>query len=167
MMVLQEFKLNIFRVIENQLSLRDFETWLYAQGELAERMDEDVIYEAFCFNYGSHRAKVEFKSLLLPYFDQDEFLLWKIKANMKDIIEGRSTAERIIYECYGGLSRDLTFLYSIGWHAEELECMEFTKRTRSEILEGAKDSAADLLNQILRQEKENPDFKITDFRHPQ
>ncbi|MCD9016420.1 hypothetical protein [Parachryseolinea silvisoli] len=167
MKAFEEFKQNVFRVVEDQLPLADFEAWLYVQSELAEQMHIDAIYEAFCFHYGKRNANVEFTNTLLPYFDQDEFLLWKVKANLQDVIEGKPTTERILYEWYRTYDDKLGFLNSLGWYVSELECMEFTGLKRNEILDEAKESAADLLDQILRQEKGNPDFKITNFKYPQ
>lgn len=91
-----ELKLNIFKAIEDQMSLKDFESWLYVNEALSNKLNEDVVLEAYSFNYNQEDAKHIFKSTMIQHFDMDEFVLWKVKSNLLDLIEGKNDAVRIL-----------------------------------------------------------------------
>ena len=47
----QDLKKMIFMTIEDHLSLKEFESCLYSQEDLSDKMSEDLILELFTFNY--------------------------------------------------------------------------------------------------------------------
>src|SRR5687767_1943229 len=100
MMFLQELKENILKTIEEQMSVKEFEYWLYRHEELSNYMDINIVLEAFSFNYNQKGARYAFKSSFLEYFDREEFLRWKVKLNLQDLIAGNPTRDRILNEFY-------------------------------------------------------------------
>src|SRR5687768_9957675 len=96
----QYLKENVFRVLEDQMPLEDFERWIYESEELQNLMTEDVVLEAYTFNYKQRDAKYQFKKAIFKYFDEDEFLLWKVKSNLRDLIADRNDRDRILYDFY-------------------------------------------------------------------
>src|SRR5258706_2578242 len=93
-------KEKVFQTIEEQIPLKEFEQWLYQQSDLLEKMSNDLILELFEFNYNQKGAHYEFKKSFVKYFDENEFMLWKIKANLRDLIAGKETKDRILHEFY-------------------------------------------------------------------
>ncbi|HTJ53687.1 MAG TPA: hypothetical protein VL443_29735 [Cyclobacteriaceae bacterium] len=150
--------------IENQISLQEFEAWLYTQAELAEKMSDDLILEVFAFNYNQSGAVYAFKQIFLPYFDEEEFMLWKIKANLQDLIDGKNDRLRILNDFYWlGYNRFL-FLISIGFYLHDLEEPEYSRFRPAELTQNLKADAQKLLLEIELQEKDDVIFKISEFK---
>jgi hypothetical protein len=70
MEIMQDLKENVFKVLEDQMSLEDFERWLYNSEELQNLMTEDVVLEACTLNYKQRDAKYQFKKAIFKYFDE-------------------------------------------------------------------------------------------------
>ncbi|MBL0741423.1 hypothetical protein [Chryseolinea lacunae] len=164
----EELKQNIFKVIEEQLPIKVFEHWLYGSVELSERMGEALILDLFSFNYNQRRARYEFKKALLKYFDEDEFLLWKVKANLQDLVDERETRDRILDDFYSlGLNDDkCEFLLHMGYYKHDIDNIGYNGLDLKSVIQNLKDDAASLLRDIKRAEDATPNFKLSDFdRH--
>jgi hypothetical protein len=125
----------IFMAIEEQIPLKEFEQWLYSQPELLEAINDDLILGLFTFNYNQKGALYEFKIAFLQYFNEDEFMLWKIKANLSDLIAGKQTKDRILTEFYYELGYDeYPFLQRLGYYRFEIEDAEYDGRSVLDVL---------------------------------
>ncbi|MEJ7646158.1 MAG: hypothetical protein WKF87_16300 [Chryseolinea sp.] len=82
------------------MSLEDFEKWLYGSQALSDMMGENFVFDAFAFSYKQDGAKYLFEHSMSKYLDQDEFMLWKIKSNLKDLVAGKSNRDRILDDFY-------------------------------------------------------------------
>ena len=163
MLIIPEtLKQKVFMAIEEQLPLKEFEAWLYKQHDLSEMMGIDLILSLFSFNYNQRGAQYEFKGTFLKYFDRQEFILWKVKANLLDLIEGKETRDRILHEFYS-LSYEYPFLQSIGYYMYSLEDIGYY-RNISAALKELNEDAAQLLQNIKEQENNIPGFRISEFR---
>lgn len=158
----QELKLMIFKTIEDHLTLKEFESWLYAQEELSLQMSDDLILELFSFNYNQSDAMYAFGSAFLPYLDQEEFMLWKVKTNLQDLIDGKDTRDRILNQFRW--MDDFPFLQHIGYFMYALEDAEYFKNDVREVIERMRTQAKDVLQEILTEESKNPEFKISLFK---
>jgi len=154
----------IFMTIENQISLQEFEAWLYTQAELAEKMSDDLILEVFAFNYNQSGAVYAFKQIILPYFDEEEFMLWKIKANLQDLIAGTNDHERILYDFYKLANNGFSFLRPLGYYIYDLEESQYSRYSKNELLRAVKEHAQKVLCEIELQEKDDITFKISEFK---
>lgn len=159
-----ELKKMIFMTTEEHLSLKEFETWLYSQESLSNRMSEDLILELFTFNYKQKGAKHEFKNTFLKYFEKEEFMLWKVKANLQDLVDGRETRDRILNEFYWIGSDELPFLQSLGYYIYELEEADHLNIGKQSVIQNLKKEASELLQELLAEESKNSAFKISSFR---
>ena len=151
-------------VIEEQLPLKEFETWLYDQHDLSEMMSNDLILSLYSFNYNQQDAQYEFKSTFLKYFDRQEFMLWKVKANLSDLIEGKGKRDRILYEFNRLGYEECPFLRNIGYYMYYLEDIKYYGNGTDAALEDLKQDASLLLKNIKEQENNIPGFKISEFR---
>ena len=157
-------KEKVFQTIEEQIPLKEFEQWLYQQSDLLEKMSNDLILELFEFNYNQKGAHYEFKKSFVKYFDENEFMLWKIKANLRDLIAGKETKDRILHEFYYDLGYgEYPFVQRIGYYLFEFEELEYSTRTLPDLLSDLKSDAEELLNEIELQEKLISDFRIKSF----
>jgi hypothetical protein len=159
MTIPREMKENIFLATEGQMSLKDFESWLYANDTLSNQMNESVVLEVYAFNYNQKDAQARFSSALLPYFDRDEFLLWKITLNLKEIIEGRDSVDRILSEFARLADEELPFLYDLAYYRFFLDEEWFN---RDAMIAKLKRNANELLVEIAAESKD-PQFKVSSF----
>ena len=151
-------------VMEDQLALKGFECWLYSQEELSLQMGDDVVLELFSFNYNQNGAKYAFKDTFLKYFEKEEFMLWKVKTNLQDLIDGRESRDRIISEFYDLGYDALPFLQEIGYYMYQLEDSEYTARKEAQIMIELKKDARALLQEIEIAEMQNRGFNIYNFK---
>lgn len=164
MAIQQEFKENVFRVIEEQMSLKDFESWLYSNEALSDQMTQDVILEAYSFNYGQKGARYEFRNTFLEYFDKEEFMLWKLKSNLQDLVEGKPTRDRILNDFYWMGYDELPCLQGLRYYMYHLEDAEYLNIGKESVIKNLKKDANDLLQEIIKEEIGNPDFRIFAFK---
>lgn len=162
-------KENVFKVLEDQMSLEDFERWLYDSEELQNLMTEDVVLDAYTLNYKQRDAKYQFKKAIFKYFDEDEFLLWKVKSNLRDLIANRNDRDRILYDFYYLGYDGYTFLQSIGYYMYQIEDIEYYGNNLEAVLIELRRDSEDLLREIEKQESrwlsgENPGFRLRDYR---
>ncbi len=101
--------------MKNNFLLKDFEVWLYSQTALADQLDKPMLLDLFAFNYNQPGAFYVFRNTFLPYLDQDDFLNWKVKINLRDLIENCPTRDRILSD-FERLGQQLSIpkLYWIG-----------------------------------------------------
>jgi hypothetical protein len=164
MEILQYLKENVFKALEDQMPLEDFERWIYDSEELQNLMAEDVVLESYTFNYKQRDAKYQFQKAIFKYFDEDEFLLWKVKSNLRDLIADRNNRDRILYDFYY-LSHDgYTFLQAIGYYMYQIEDIEYYGNNLEAVFIELRRDSEDLLREIEKQELENPGFTLRDFR---
>jgi hypothetical protein len=160
----QELKKMVFKTIEDHLPLKEFETWLYDQEDLANQMKEDLIIELFTFNYNQNGAKYAFKNTFLNYFDKEEFMLWKVKTNLQDLIDGRETRDQILNDFYWIEYDEVPCIQGLGYYMYELEDADYYRMGKKSVIESLKKEATELLQEILTEEGKNSEFKISMFK---
>lgn len=157
---MEDLKNRIFRAIDKEIELQDFEEWLYEQNDLVERMDEDLLLELFNFNYNQRGACYEFKNKFPNYFDEDEYVLWKILFNLRTLSKGAKEPDRIIGDLYDLSHSGYEFLYSIG----SLEDYNYFGWAREEFLKATVDESKELLLELEEWLSQNPTCDLKEFR---
>ncbi len=160
---LEELKIKVFGVIEEQWPLAAFETWLYAQEDLADQMNDSLILELFAFNYRQEGALFVFRDVMLRHYNRNEFLLWKVKANLQDLIDGKDSRDRILHDFLRLSYNDIPILNKLGYYAYYFEDLEYTGRSENGIIQEMKAEATALLRVINTQQAKNLHFDICDF----
>ncbi len=160
----QELKKMIFMTIEDHLSLKEFESWLYSQEVLLNKLNQGFILELFTFNYNQKGAKYEFKNTFLRYFEMEEFMLWKIKTNLQDLIDGRETRDRILNDFYWIGHDEVPCIQGLEYYVYELEDTDYYGMGKQTVIESLKKEAAELLQEICVEESKNTEFKISLFK---
>lgn len=153
----------IFMATEGQIYLKEFERWLYAQSDLLERMDDDLVLTVFSFNYNQDDARYKFRNAILEHFGLDAFLLLKVKANLRSLIKNDPTTIRILYDFEMLGCRDYQRLCDIGFYRYHFEEPEYSYQTDEETLEAIRTHSQKLLDEIIRKEKEIPGFTLKDL----
>lgn len=145
---MEDLRERIFKVIEKQIDMKDFENWLYSNIQLSERMDEELILQLYSFNYNQQRVDYEFRKLFLSFFDEREFTDWKIIANLQTLSEGCKEPERILADFYDWGYKNYPYLTSIGYNKYELEDCAYFNRSREQMINEIQEEASQLLAEI-------------------
>jgi hypothetical protein len=169
MEILRDFKENVFKVVEDQMSLEEFEKWIYDSEALQNLMTEDVVLGAYTINYKLRDAKSQFKKALLVYFDEDEFLLWKVKANLRDLISNRNDRGRILNDFHHLGYDGYSFLLPIGYYGYRIEDIQYFGTNLEDVLIDLRSDCLDLLRKIEQQELQwlsgkNSVFRLENYR---
>src|SRR5690349_10498067 len=136
---------NIFKTIEEQMSFEQFESWLYGSEELLNGISEDeIILEAYTFNYRRRDLRSAFKQTFIKYFDLDEFLLWKVKANLADLIARRNNRDRILSDLYRLSNDGYFFLQNIGYYVYQIEDFQYYGNDLEDVLKNLARDCEDL-----------------------
>ncbi len=145
---MEALKERIFKVIERQIDIKEFESWLYSETSLAEKMDDDLILELYSFNYNQRGVDYEFRKLFLSFFDEKEFTDWKIIANLETLSVGCKDPERILADFYDLGYDDYPYLSSLGYNQYELEDCEYYGWSREKMILEIGKEAKQLLLEI-------------------
>lgn len=112
-------KSKFFQVLERNLSLREFEDWLYSE-DAAGLMGDSRYKDFFLLNYNSKSVGYEF-SKLLRYFDIDEYAQYKFENSLKQILADGNLF-RIVRSCNDFyLRHDYMLFGAIGVYDDGLE----------------------------------------------
>jgi len=160
---MESLKERIFKVIEKQIDIKDFERWLYSEKNLSDRMDEGLILELYSFNYNQKGVNYEFRKLFLQFFDEKEFTSWKIIANLKTLEEGCNVPERILADFYDLGYEDHPYLTSIGHTRDGLEDCEYYGWSRERMISEIQKEASQLLLEIQEWLQTAPNFDLSQF----
>lgn len=80
--------LYIYRFLDDELSLKQFEELLYADATLEQ--DNPQVYLALAsFNFHADSAKTDIKEFLFQMIERDEYLRWRLKRYLRGIIEDK------------------------------------------------------------------------------
>lgn len=161
---MENLKNKIFRTIEKEIELQEFEEWLYKQNDLSERMDEDLVLELFSFNYNQKGANYEFNRKFIEYYNQEEFTNWKILANLKMLQNGCSKPERILWD-FRDLSEDgYSFLNHLGYAVFDLEESEYLGWDRQKLLDIIHIEASQLLEELSDWTQKSKSKDLIEFK---
>lgn len=83
-------KLLFFRFLDCELSIQDFEKWVYSSSDdLETELQPDFYFSLISFNYHQKSAVPLLTDLLKKHIIVDEFDIWRTKKLLTDIIEGK------------------------------------------------------------------------------
>jgi len=83
-----EIKEVLFEFLNNEVTLADFEQWIYEDKEL-ETLLPTLYYDLIEFDFRDRDAKQGIKSKLRPYADENEFKIWRTMRLLSKIIDDK------------------------------------------------------------------------------
>ncbi len=116
-----DIQVHFFKVYNNEISISDFEKWLYANQELEKLLDNEIYIDLISLNFQTRHVKHEMGKLIDPFLDFGKFEERKLRRLLNSLIErSPEFAKSLIhtYELYCsgynffdnlGLSYGLTF----------------------------------------------------------
>ena len=78
----------LFEFMDNEVTLGDFEQWIYSDKEL-ETLQPTLYQDLIQLNYAENDVKQRVKNKLTPYIDSKEFNIWRTKRLLYKIIEDK------------------------------------------------------------------------------
>lgn len=84
---METLKLKIFEVLVNDISIKEFETWLYNSEEIISKIrTNNFIYKIITINYKSEKWRIQLEELTFSKFDKDELIVLIIEKECNRII---------------------------------------------------------------------------------
>jgi hypothetical protein len=128
----EEMETYYFRFLNGEISLEDFEQWLYATPELETYLGETAYFELVSFNFHQPAVKYELFKLLDIYTTPAEFYTWQLKQLLKSLSDSLldNTLDQVeVFEgLYNMYSKGYYLLSDVGLEFL-LETNELPKRT--------------------------------------
>jgi hypothetical protein len=84
-----DIKLRFFRALSGDLTIDEFEQWVYQSDELKQALTEDFHFELMSFGYKQRGARFELTKILNKLIDIGEYETWKLK-RLLDKVEYRT-----------------------------------------------------------------------------
>ena len=119
-----EIKYKVFEALTSKEKFFAFEEWLYNQKELADQINDELIYDLLTFNYKNSGSLVEFRKLVEKHFLIDEIDFYNVKSRLAVIINTRDVDFQLLNEFYY-ISVNYTSVNTIHTFAIRYEQVEY------------------------------------------
>ena len=139
------------------ISLSDFEKWIYSNSDLEKSLSADIYHDLISFNYKSDSSKDRFYKLIFTnLLDVNDFEKWKIIRLLRNSLNNKNLPVNLMlmYELYCkgydflhnlGLGYGLTLKVPISTKLKKDNWWDLTENEKIELLESFQ---PDLNNQI-------------------
>jgi len=88
---METLKLKIFEVLVNDITIEEFEKWLYESDLLNENLKENsLIFEVITINYRKETALKELKYVASTLFNEEHLVIMKIEVNCRKIVNANT-----------------------------------------------------------------------------
>jgi len=77
----------LFRFMNNEIILSDFETWIYANDSLESLLGSDHYLDLISFDFTQYQADKTLKCMLESWFDRPVYDMWRIKRYLQFIVD--------------------------------------------------------------------------------
>lgn len=85
-----QFEIKTFQVLNKDITVQDFEKWIYANSDqLQAGLESDLYFDLISFNYNQKDSLKLLQDKLKPHIDKYRFDIWRIKSVLTAIIENR------------------------------------------------------------------------------
>lgn len=99
-----------FKTLSGDISIEDFEQWLYQSKELEQLLIADDHFELISYNFKQAGAKYGLASLLKKHIDIGAYEKWKLKKLLDKVEQKQGDYPRAITEFYDLYFRGYAFL---------------------------------------------------------
>ncbi len=102
-----------FRFLAGELSIQDFEQWIYATSELEEFLDKDAYYSLLSFDFRLPRISHEVSKFIYENIDTGRFHTWNIKRLLNILLNDSQDAVEVFEKLYSMYWNRYDFLHEI------------------------------------------------------
>ena len=110
----QDIKERFYKTIEGEISLYDFEQWLYADKELEKHLRPADYQDFISLDFKSSGAKYELLNLLKKHIDHGEFETYKMLGLLYEARQKNEQLPYILMEFYDLYCHGYSFLRDLG-----------------------------------------------------
>lgn len=110
----QDIKERFYKTIKGDISLDDFEQWLYADKELEKYLKSDDYLDLISLSFKRSGAKYELWSLLKKHIDLGEFETYKMLGLLNEAKQKTERLPYILMEFYDLYCKGYNFLQDLG-----------------------------------------------------
>ncbi|MEZ0611675.1 hypothetical protein ACAW74_24405 [Fibrella sp. WM1] len=113
-MLPQHIAEKFYRTIKGDITIEDFEQWLYADKEIERLLSPDDYLELIALNFKKSGAKYELWNLLKKQIDLGEYETYKLVELLTEAKKNTDRLPYILMEFYGLYCRGYGFLQELG-----------------------------------------------------
>ena len=110
----QDIKERFYKTIKGDISLFDFEKWLYADRELEKHLNSDDYLDLIALSFKKSGAKYELWKLLKKHIDPGEFETYKMLGLLNEAKQKNKRLPYILMEFYDLYCKGYNFLQDLG-----------------------------------------------------
>lgn len=110
----QDIKERFFKTIKGDISLDDFEQWLYADKELEKYLNSDDYFDLISLSFKLSGAKYELWNLLKKHIDLGEFETYKILELLNEAKQKDERLPYVLMEFYHLYCKGYNFFQDLG-----------------------------------------------------
>lgn len=110
----KDIKKRFYKTIKGDISLDEFELWLYADKELEKYLKPDDYLDLISLSFKKNGAKHELSRLLKKHIDLGEFETYKILGLLKEAQQKNNKLPDILMEFYDLYCKGYYFLQDLG-----------------------------------------------------
>lgn len=156
-----DIQIQFFKVYNNEITIADFEKWLYSEKELEQLLNSDTYIDLISLNFKDRHVKHEMGKIIDSFLDFGKFEERKLRKTLTDLIErtddfAKSLIDTYDLYCLGynffdnlGLGYGLTFSEDFWDYSDWVNLTNEQKEKRiDQIYSGVKKEAEFVLNWI-------------------
>ncbi len=110
-----DIQIEFFKVYNKEISVEEFEKWLYSKKELEQLLDHDTYIDLISLNYKERHAKYELGKIIDPFLDLGKFEERKIKKVLTDLIERTDDFAKSLIDTYNLYCLGYFFFNNLGF----------------------------------------------------
>jgi hypothetical protein len=110
----QNIKEKFYKTIKGDISLDDFEQWLYADKELEKHIKSDEYLDLISLSFKKSSAKYELWNLLKKHIDLGEFETYKMLALLNEAKQKTERLPYVLMEFYDLYCKGYNFFQDLG-----------------------------------------------------
>ena len=111
---LEMFDITIYKLINHDFSLPEFEQWVYSNSELESMLKAEEYLELISLNYKTPSSLYEAEKILKKYINISQYHTWRVTEVMQKIIDRPEDVHKYIEECYELYYEGFGFLQNLG-----------------------------------------------------
>lgn len=112
-----------FKTLVGDVSIREFECWVYDSKELEQGLPPDNYLDLISFDYNQPHAKYELVKIFESLTEKGEFETWKLKRLLKQCIERKNDYPNALVQFYDLYCKGYYFLDNLAFgYALPLDC---------------------------------------------
>ena len=110
-----DIKERFFKTIHGDISIGDFEEWLYQSKQLEQLLSQDDYLELISFNFKQSGAIYGLMNLLYKHLDLGEYEAWKLKKLLDQVEHKQGDYPRAITKTYDLYYKGYTFFDNLAF----------------------------------------------------